>query len=102
MNLEKRDLKMFNIVIILVLAAILLTAFGGYMMQRGAMSSKNIGMGSGRGVAPMMQAESAQTGPTGRLVTSTGIVLLIIGFVALLMTLLIRNNVFQRKTSKVP
>lgn len=96
MNLEKRNLKMFNIITILVLAAVLLTAFGGFMIQRQTVYSKDDGMGFSRGANPMMQPELAQTGPTGSLVVSTGIVLLMIGFGTLVIALLVRNNVLHR------
>ena len=78
MNIEKRNVKMFNIIAIVVLAAILLTAFGGFMMQRQIMPARDSGMGMGRSTNPM-QPESAQTGQTGRLVMSTGILLLLAG-----------------------
>ena len=76
MNIEKRNVKMFNIIAIVVLAAILLTAFGGFMLQRQIMPSRDSGMGMGRSTDPM-RPESAQTGPTGQLVMSTGILLLL-------------------------
>ncbi len=80
MNIEKRNVRAYNILIIVVLVAILLTAGGGYMMQRQTGYLKdNMGM-SRSGSNPMMQPELAQTGPTGKLVMSTGIVLLLVGF----------------------
>ncbi len=96
MNIEKRNLKMFNIITTLVLAAVLLTAFGGFMIQRQTISSKDVSMGFSRSVHPIMQPELAQTGPTGSLVVSTGIVLLMIGFGTLVIALLVRNNVLHR------
>ena len=86
MNIEKRNIKMFNIIIIVVLAAILVTAFGGFMMQRQTMPSRDSGMGMGRSTNPM-QPELAQSGPTGTLVMSTGIILLLFGFGVLVVML---------------
>lgn len=78
MNIEKRG-NMLTILILVVLAAILLTAVGGIFFQRQGMPSRDGGMGTGRGINPI-QAESAQTGPTGKLVMATGIILLLVGF----------------------
>jgi hypothetical protein len=89
MNIEKRNIKMFNIITVVVLAAILLTAFGGFMLQRQIMPSRDSGMG--RSTNPM-RPESAQTGPTGRLVMSTGIILLLVGSGILVVMLWARNN----------
>ena len=91
MNIEKRNTKMFNILALVVLAAILLTAFGGFMLQRQITPARDSGMGMGRSTNPM-QPESAQTGPTGRLVMSTGILLLLIGFGVLVVMFWVRNN----------
>ena len=96
MNIEKRNIKMFNIIAIVVLVAILLTAFGGFMMQRQIMPSRDGGMG--RSTNPM-QPESAQTGPTGRLVMSTGILLLLIGFGVLVVMLWVWRNRVHRNPS---
>jgi hypothetical protein len=87
MNVEKRNTKLFSIITLVILAAILLTAFGGFMMQRQTMPLRDNGMGINRGANPMMQPESAQTGPTGRLVMSTGILLLLVGFGVLVVML---------------
>jgi hypothetical protein len=84
MNIEKRNIKMLNIVTVVVLSAIFLTAFGGFMMQRQLMPARDGAMG--RSTNPM-QPESAQTGPTGQLVMSTGILLLLIGFWVLVVML---------------
>ena len=87
MNIEKRNIKVFSIIAMVVLAALLLTAFGGFMIQRQTMPINNGGMGISRGTNPMMQPESVQTGPTGKMVMSTGILLLIIGFGVLVVML---------------
>jgi len=91
MNIEKRNIKMFNIIAVVVLAAILLTVFGGFMLQRQIMPARDNGMGMGRSTNPM-QPESAQTGPTGRLVMSTGIILLLVGSGVLVVGLWARKN----------
>lgn len=79
MNIEKRDFKIYNIIIIAVLAAILLTAFGGYMLLQ-TMQSRHGSKGVGGDINSLMIPESTQTSPTGRLVVSTGIALLLLGF----------------------
>jgi hypothetical protein len=98
MNIEKRNLKMFNIITIIVLGAVLLTAIGGILLQRQALPV----MGSGTGMRAgnnLMQPESTQTSPTGRLVLNTGIILLVIGFVAIIMLLLVRRNLSRHNPS---
>ena len=99
MNIEKRNIKLFNIITVVVLAAILVTAIGGFILQRQAMPSSNNGMGGGRSNNPMMQPESAQTSPTGRLVMSTGIILLLVGFGVLVVMLWVRSNRAHRNPS---
>jgi hypothetical protein len=79
MNIEKRNFKMYNIIIIAVLAAILLTAFGGYMLLQ-TMQSMHGNKGVGGDNNSLMIPNSTQTSPIGRLVVSTGIVLLLAGF----------------------
>lgn len=100
MNIEKRNFKMFNIITIVVLVAVLLTAVGGILIQRQALPSKDGGMGIGRGADPM-QPKSAQTGPTGKLVINTGIILLMVGFgvIVLILILLVRRNLLYRNSS---
>lgn len=87
MNIEKTNTKVFNIIIMVMLAAILVTIAGGLMMQRQTMPLRDNGMGMGRGTTLFMDPESAQTGPTGRLVMSTGVVLLFIGLGVLVVIL---------------
>jgi protein-S-isoprenylcysteine O-methyltransferase Ste14 len=95
MNIEKRNIKMFSIIAVVVLVAILLTAFGGFMMQRQIIPSRDSGMGINRGVQP----QSAQTGPTGRLVMSTGILLLLVGFGVLVLMLWVWRTRANRNPS---
>jgi preprotein translocase subunit SecG len=95
MNIEKSNMKVFNIIIIVVLAAVLVTVFGGFLMQQYAMPMR--GDGLDRSFAPM-QSESAQTGPTGALVLSVGIFLLSVGFFVLVMVLWLG----RRKTDALP
>jgi hypothetical protein len=95
MNIEKRNSKMFNVITLVVLAAILLTVLGGFMMQRQILPARDGGMGMGRSTNPM-QPESAQTGPIGRLVMSTGVLLLLVGFGVLVVMLWVwRSRVHQ-------
>jgi len=100
MNIEKRNVKTFNVIAIVVLAAILLTMVGGILLQRQAVPAMGGGMRIGKG-GNLMQPESAQTGPTGILVLNTGIILLIIGFGVLLALLLVRHNALHRNPSGV-
>ena len=79
MNIEKRNFKTYNTIIIVVLAAILLTAFGGFMLLQ-TMASGHGSKGVGGDINTLIQPESTQTSPTGRLVVSTGIILLLAGF----------------------
>ena len=79
MKIEKRNLKMLNIIAMVVLAAVLLTVFGGFIMQQQSMPSRDGDIGLGRNTNPMQPA-SAQSGPTGTLVISAGILLLLAGF----------------------
>ena len=102
MNIEKRNLKIFDVVAIIILAAILLTAAGGMMIQRGAHPLKGDVMSLSRGDNPMMQAGSAQTGPTGSLVMSTGIVLLLAGFGALVVMVWARRNYLHQNKPSLP
>jgi hypothetical protein len=91
MNIEKRDLKMFNILAVVVLAAVLLTAVSGIMLQRQGLPAMGRDMRISRGDS-LMQPESTQTSPTGSLVMNTGIVLLLVGFGLLVLILLVRRN----------
>jgi len=99
MNTEKRNQKLFNIVSIVFLAAILLTAVGGIILQRQGLPSNVGGERIGRGADPFLRPESAQTGPTGTLAMSMGIILLLVGFGILVAILLIRRNLLLRHPS---
>ena len=99
MRIEKRKLKMFNTISIIILAAMLLTTIGGLMIQRQALPEKVDIAGVRAGNNPdSMQPEMTQTSPTGRLVVNTGIILLMIGFVMIIM-ILVRRNRLHRDTS---
>lgn len=91
MNIEKHNNKMFNIVIMVVLAAILVTILGGFIMSQQTMPA-NDNKSMGRSTNPLMQPESAQSGPTGTLVMSTGILLLLVGFGVLVVVLWAKRN----------
>jgi hypothetical protein len=99
MNIEKRNAKMFNIISIVVLAAILLTAVGGIILQRQGLPSKVGGLRISRGADPFLRPESTQTSPTGTLAMSIGIILLLVGFGILVAILLIRRNLLLRNPS---
>ena len=96
MNIEKRNEKMFNIVSIIFLAAVLLTAVGGIIIQRQGWPSEVGGLPVSSGVDQFLRPESAQTGPTGTLVMNMGIILLLIGFVILVVLLLVRRHLLHR------
>lgn len=89
---------MFNIIAIIVLAAILLTIVGGIIVQRQGLPAQVGGMGMNRGDNPM-QPRSTQTSPTGERVLSTGIILLTVGFGLIVLMLLVRNNWLRRNPS---
>ena len=97
MNIEKHNLKMFNGIAIIVLAAVLLTAIGGIMIQRQGLPSmdgdKRISIGN-----DLFQPELAQTGPTGMLALNMGIILLLIGF-GMILLLLVRFNLLHHHPS---
>ena len=95
MNIEKRNTKMFDILSIVFLAAILLTIVGGVTMQQLDLSSRLGERASGRG-HDFLQPGLTQTSPTGELVLTTGIILLTIGFVVSVVMLLVRRNWLHR------
>ena len=87
MNIEKPTTKMFNIIWTVVLAAMLLTAVGGILLQW-----QNLHLMDGGRAESLMQPESTQTSPTGNLVVTTGIILLLIGFGVIVLMLLVRRS----------
>ena len=89
---------MFYIISVLVLAAILLTAVGGIIVQRLGLPSKVGSIGIGRGDS-LIQSQSTQTSPTGELVMTTGIILLMVGFVFSVLMLLVRRIWLHRNAS---
>jgi preprotein translocase subunit SecG len=97
MHIEKRNQKMFNIIVIVVLTAILLTAIGGILLQRQVPPAMGRGIGVRAG-NNLMQPESTQTSPTGKLVLNTGIILLLIGFIVSVL-LLVRRNLLPHNPS---
>ena len=97
MNIEKRNLKMFNVITIIVLAAVLLTIFIGISIQQQTMPSMGDGMRIGKGTN-LFQPELAQTGPTGMLALNMGIILLLIGF-GMILLLLVRFNLLRHNPS---
>jgi len=97
MNIEKRNLKMFNTIAIIVLAAVLLTAVGGIIIQRQDPPLMGGRMPIGRS-GDLLRPESTQTSPTGSMVMNTGIILLLIGFSTILV-LLVRRNLTHHNPS---
>ena len=91
MNIEKRNIKIFDVISIVVLAVLLLTAIGGILLQWQNLLSMDGGMRSG-GAESLVQPESTQTSPTGNLVVTTGIILLLIGFGVIGLMYLVRRN----------
>jgi len=93
MNIKKSNVKIYYIIITVVLAAVLITTLGGFFMQQQNTPVRANGMGMGS--SNPMQPESAQTGPTGRLVTSTGVILLLIGSGVLIGLLWAGRSIFR-------
>ena len=91
MNLEKRNIKMFDVISIVVLAVLLLTAVSGILLQWQNLLSMDSGMRSG-GAESLVQPESSQTSPTQNLVVTAGIILLLIGFGVIGLMFLVRRN----------
>jgi hypothetical protein len=83
MSTEKQNYKMKSTLILVLLATIAILVLGGMFMLEQTAPLRGDSMGMGRDLNPL-QFESAQTGPTGRMVMSTGIVLLLIGGAAVL------------------
>lgn len=100
MNIEKRNFKTYNIIFIVVLAAILLTAFGGFMLLQN-MPSRHGSKGVGGDVNSLIVPASTQTSPVGRLVVSTGIVLLLIGFGIIAVVWLVGQRYLNFNPSKI-
>ena len=98
MTIEKRNVKNFNIIIIIVLAAMLVTVVGGILIQRQIVPLRESGMGMGRST-DLLQPESAQSGPTGTLVMSIGIILLLVGFGVLVVLLWAKRNSLHGNSS---
>lgn len=82
---------MFDVISIVVLAVLLLTAIGGILLQWQNLLSMEGGMRSGMAES-LMQPESTRTSPTGNLAVTTGIILLLIGFGVIVLMLLVRRN----------
>jgi hypothetical protein len=91
MNIVKRNIKVFDVISMVVLAALLLTATGGILLQWQNLLSMDGGMRSG-GAESLVQPESTQTSPTGNLVVTTGIILLLMGFGVILLMWLVRHS----------
>ena len=97
MNIEKRNLKMFNVITIIILAAVLLTIIIGISIQQQTLPSMGDGMRISR-VNNLFQPESTQTSPTGKLAMNMGIILLLIGF-GMIVLLLVRRNLSPHNPS---
>ena len=97
MSIKKNNTKLFDILSIVFLAAILLTIVGGVILQRLDLSPRVARMGTGD--HDFMQPGLTQTSPTGELVLTTGIILLMIGFVVTVLMLLVRRNSLHRNPS---
>jgi hypothetical protein len=81
----------FDVISIVVLAALLLTATGGILLQWQNLLSMDGGMRSS-GAESLVQPESTRTSPTGNMVVTTGIILLLMGFGVIVLMLLVRRN----------
>ena len=96
MQLEKRNQKMATTIWVMVLSGILVTILIGLLMQAQTMPSRDRDM-NGTTASFNVNVESAQSGPTGKLVISTGIVLLVIAFGVLVVMLWVgQKNVYRR------
>jgi hypothetical protein len=91
MNIVKQNIKVFDVISIVVLAALLLTATGGILLQWQNLLSMDGGMRSS-GAESLVQPESTRTSPTGNMVVTTGIILLLMGFGVIVLMLLVRRN----------
>ena len=89
---------MFNSIFIIILAAILLTLGSGIIVQRQGLLAQVGDMGMNRG-DNLIQPRSTQTSPTGKLVLSTGILLLTVGSVLIVLMLLVGNNWLRHNPS---
>jgi heme A synthase len=86
MSTEKQNYKMKNTLILVLLVTIAILVLGGMFMLEQAAPMRADSMGMGRDFNPL-RFESVQTGPTGRMVMSTGIVLLLLGLGVLVLLL---------------
>ena len=101
MHIEKRKLKMFNTISIIILAVMLLTIIGGFMVLQQAPPARvgNTELRTGDDSMTMQpEPELIQTSPTSRLVVNIGIILLMIGFIMITL-LLVRRNLANRNTT---
>lgn len=98
MNIERKHLRVFNIISVLVLAAVLLTACGAMTFQGRGLFLKEGRADINRDVNSLLPAQ-AQTGPTGNLVMTIGMILLIVAFAGLVLILAfrIRRNILHPK-----
>lgn len=82
---------MVTVIWMAVLAAILLTAVGGILIQRTGLTGMVGDMGIARG-NNLLQPQSTQTSPTGELALNMGINLLMAGFVVGVLTWVVRRK----------
>lgn len=82
---------MVTVIWMAVLAAILLTAVGGLLIQRTGLTGMVGDMGIARG-NNLLQPQSTQTSPTGELALNMGINLLMAGFVVGVLTWVVRRK----------
>lgn len=89
---------MLTIFAILVLVSIVLIITVGFMVQNQTIPLKDKDMGRSSNT-PLIDVQSIQSGPVGQLVLSMGIILLFVGFGAIIVTLWVwRNKVPHNST----
>lgn len=91
MNIKQQNTTMVTVIWMAVLAAILLTAVGGILIQRTGLTGMVGDMGIARG-NNLLQPQSTQTSPTGELALNMGINLLMAGFVVGVLTWVVRRK----------
>lgn len=89
---------MLTIFAILILVSIVLIITVGFMVQNQTIPLKDKDMGRSSNT-PLIDVQSVQSGPVGQLVLSTGIILLFVGFGAIIVMLWVwRNKVPHNST----
>ena len=87
---KRHNSKVFNLITVLFLAALFLTACQGFSFQAQAAPAEGGGVGVSGGVAPVLPGGAATNpGTTSQLIYPTTIILLLAGFAVLVVILLL-------------